>query len=201
MKAGDDLVVIAFRDTTTGDLIAHRMEASEAFGQGAVSPEPSPVAGTMHTSGRRPQDHGLVAHAATHFPIARQGNASWFCCGNVSGCGQCGSSGGGYCSGCRSDAQHMAWPLVSSCTAPCVGCCLPGDFPRYGCDTRFYCENACSGWTTIVTIKDCGPNPRCRSTGCQSYDSVRFDLTPCAFSAIHGDFALGHANVWFSAPV
>jgi len=67
VKAGDDLVVIAFRDTTTGDLVAHRMEASEAFGQGAVSPEPSPVAGTMHT--RRTPTAGSRAGGSCRHPL------------------------------------------------------------------------------------------------------------------------------------
>lgn len=180
LSLGEDAVVIVSADPGTGKLTATRIETFDDRGQ--VSPEPSGPANALG------------------FNIARRGNASWFCCGNVSGCGRCGASNQGYCSGCRSDRPHIAWPQVSACTAPCVGCCLPSDFPRYGCGTSFDIKNPCSGATDIVYIRDCGPNPRCRSTGCKSYDSVRFDLTPCAFSAVGGSFNIGHCNLWVSPP-
>lgn len=195
LKPKSSVVIVSYGDPETRELTVHRIEAVEVFGSGVISPEPPEPA--KRDSRSRP-----IARAATHFPIARRGNASFFCCGNVSGCGySCGSSTSGACGNCRSSLNHMAWPKISGCGPFCSGCCLETDYPRYGCGTRFYCENACSGYTTILTITDCGPTVRCRSTGCQSYDSVRFDLTPCAFSAIHGNFSIGHANVWLSAPI
>jgi hypothetical protein len=187
LKKNSPVVIIGYGDPATRELTAHRVEAFETFG-------------ASDSDGKAARHR--KARAATHFSIARRGNASFFCCGNVSGCGwSCGSSGGGYCGNCRSSSNHIAWPQVSSCGPYCSGCCLESGYPRYGCGTRFYCENACSRLTTIVTITDCGPTVRCRNTGCQGYDSVRFDLTPCAFSAIGGSFSIGHANVWLSAPI
>jgi hypothetical protein len=187
VKRGQDAIVIAYTNRATGQLVAHRLEAFETFGEGRVTAEPA-------------RHSGKKARAASHFNVARQGNASWFCCGNVSGCGHCGSSGTAYCSFCRSSGHYMAWPKVSSCGPYCSGCCVQSDFPRYGCGTGFTIENPCSGRSTFVQIADCGPTTRCRSTGCKSYDSVRFDLTPCAFSAVGGSFDIGHCNLWVSAP-
>jgi len=93
LKKKSDVVLIAYSDPVTRTFTAHRVEAHEAFGAGQVSPEPSARAASRDGLSRKP-----TAEASTHFPIARRGNASFFCCGNVSGCGySCGSSSGGYC--------------------------------------------------------------------------------------------------------
>jgi hypothetical protein len=94
----------------------------------------------------------------------------------------------------------MAWPQVSGCGPYCDGCCLEEGYPRYGCGTGFTIENPCSGRSAFVQIADCGPTVRCRNTGCLGFDSVRFDLTPCAFSGVGGSFDVGHCNLYVSAP-
>jgi hypothetical protein len=120
----------------------------------------------------------------------RKGLTTWFCCGNVSGCGRCsGSSGPGACTGtggCRSDRLHMAWPkLGTGCGPFCSNCCLGADFERLACYTSVTVKNPCNNNSVTVRIRDCGPTIRCVDPmTCKSRTKIMFDLTPCAFSAI-----------------
>jgi hypothetical protein len=133
LKADEDVVLIAYTDPATNALVAHRLEAYQAFGADQTSPEP----GSARSRQR--------AHSADHgaFSVARRGNASYFCCGGVHGCNdRCGSLGSnGYCGFCRSDSNYMAWPQVGGCGPYCSGCCLEAGYPRYGCGTGFDIEN------------------------------------------------------------
>jgi hypothetical protein len=191
VKAAEPAFAIAYRDPNTDRLYAHRLESALADPDTPVQVEPDePVEATPPA--------GALAADALAPPLLRQGNASYFCCNTSGGCG-CGSTGLGYCSGCHSASWQIAWPKVVGCTAQCFsGCgCLPADFERLACHRDLYVQNACQtnlGYI-LVAIKDCGPNPRCRNTGCMGWDSVRFDLTACAFSALGGNFTIGHMNI------
>lgn len=127
---------------------------------------------------------------------SERGLTSWFCCGNVGGCGSgCGASGGGQCGGCRSDRNHMAWPKTKNGTSKCgpfIGNCdFSSVMARLKCDSDVSLLNPCHNKSVNVKVKDCGPTMRCVSpTGCKDRQKVKFDLTPCAFSAI-GDLAAG----------
>jgi hypothetical protein len=195
LTTGEAAFAIAYRDPVTRELFAHRLESSLADPAAPAAPEPE-----LDTSNAAPGR--LTGDAALAITVDRQGNASYFCCNTSGGCG-CGSAPIGFCSGCHSASWQIAWPKITGCTASCVGCCLPSDFPRYACHTDLYARNACQtdlGWIQVA-IKDCGPNPRCRTTGCKGWDSVRFDLTSCAFSALGGSFSIGHMNLQVSGPV
>jgi hypothetical protein len=190
VAATEPAVAIAYRDPKTDRLYAHRLESALADPDAPPSSEPDEPVQAVASA-------GAVTSAAFAPPLLRQGNASYFCCNTSGGCG-CGSAPIGFCSGCHSASWQIAWPKITGCTASCVGCCLPSDFERFACHTELYAQNACQtnlGYI-LVRIKDCGPNPRCRTTGCLGIQSVRFDLTACAFSALGGSFSIGHMNLY-----
>jgi hypothetical protein len=81
LAIGEYTMVIGYRDPASKELTATRVESFAALDE--VSPESTVEAADMTAA----------------FTVARRGNASWFCCGNVSGCGHCGASNQGYCGG------------------------------------------------------------------------------------------------------
>jgi hypothetical protein len=176
--------VIAFYDPGSDNLVASRV----------ITVAEDPNAPATAARARRPAGK-VKAHAAAGWET---GIASWFCCGNVGGCGQCYGvgSGGGACGGCRSDYHHMAWPeLTTGCGPYCDNCCLRADFPRLPCGQGIRVWHYCDSHYVDCTIKDCGPLVRCRSAyGCGALVKIMFDLTPCAFSVI-GDLASGLVDV------
>lgn len=193
------LFVISHNDGPAGQEVAHRVEVAGPSVADTVDAGLAIVNGLVED--HWPSTPVTGRHNQPNFDVARRGNASYFCCGSQACGSRCGSLGtNGKCGFCSSSGHYIAWPKVSDCTAGCVGCCLPENFPRYGCGTGFEIENSCSGRATFVQIADCGPNPRCRDTGCKGYQSVRFDLTPCAFTAVGGSMDIGHVNLWVSAP-
>lgn len=126
---------------------------------------------------------------------AYKGLTTWFCCGNVSGCGKCtGGSGASACAPynlpCRSDRQHMSWAKIvkpdgGTCGPFSSGCSVGEDWPRLACDLGMSLRNPCNNNRTTVNIRDCGPTVHCETpSGCKDYRKVKFDLTPCAFSAL-----------------
>ena len=189
VKHAEPAFAIAYRDPNTDRLYAHRLESALGDPDAPVAVDPDEPAATK-------QPAGAFAADALALPLLRQGNASYFCCNTSGGCG-CGSAPAGFCSGCHSASHQIAWPKIVGCTAPCVGCCLPADFERLACHRDLYAQNVCQSpaYYIIVSVKDCGPNPRCRNTGCMGWDSVRFDLTACAFNALGGSFSIGHMNL------
>lgn len=146
-----------------------------------------------------PGEANADALAPDNTSIIRKGNATFFCCGSAATrCGyQCPGATSGACGNCRGDRMQMAWPRLTTtgCDASCVGCCLPSDFEGLPCKKAVAVVNLCTNKSVSLTIADCGPNPRCQSTGCKGYQSVRFDLTPCAFTAIGGRLDRGIMNV------
>lgn len=126
------------------------------------------------------------------------GITTWFCCGGVLACGatctgQCADNNcgeyGGFCTGCRTDSLHMAWPNVcrqsgTDCRGTiCASCCT--SFPQLTCQDSIRCENPCNNNVTTCTIKDHGPQTRCTPPAtCKNRDTIKFDLTACAFSAL-----------------
>lgn len=125
---------------------------------------------------------------------AYKGLTTWFCCGNVSGCGRCTSSGSGACAPynlpCRSDRQHMAWAKIvkpdgGRCGPYASGCSVGEDWPRLACDVGISIRNPCTDRYTTAFIRDCGPTVHCETpSGCRDFRKVKFDLTPCAYSAV-----------------
>lgn len=137
------------------------------------------------------------------------GLASWFCCGGVNGCGSagCGSSGAGACPGCRSDRQHIAWPNITNAGgAHCISTCGQNGcasnncsscptITRLDCGTSVSLSNPCQSAQTTVFVKDCGPCVHCRPAfGCKGRTHVKFDLAPCAFTALGGSLDSGFVS-------
>jgi hypothetical protein len=51
-------------------------------------------------------------------------------------------------------------------------------------------RNPCIGTIVTVRIRDCGPTIRCVSDHC-NYNHVKYDLTPCGFTATGKDLSAG----------
>lgn len=178
----DEVQIIAFRETGQEDLVASLI---------------LPLSSTATTSEAdedydmpAPDDPGGDTGGCWYSYV---GLTTWFCCGNVAGCGACsGQSNEGYCeAGCRSNRLHAAWPKIrrgdtgATCGPYCGDCCIGSGFPRLRCRKRLNVGNPCNGKNTDVVVKDCGPTVRCTTaTGCKNRKKIKFDLTPCAFSAI-----------------
>lgn len=143
-----------------------------------------------------------------------KGLASFFCCGTAaSGCGySCPCSSRDPCPpwcqnyNCQSDRLHMAWQKVDegsrSCRAPC-DCNCPSSLAILACGTTVTVTNPCRNMSTSASIRDCGPTQRCVSPqGCHGRTTVKFDLTPCTFTAIGGNLADGfvECNVSYTHP-
>ena len=171
-SAGDSILMIASADPRSGALTASRV-ISLMVGPSEDSLGTSPPAG------------GPITKA---FTADRTGVTSWFCCGNVSGCGAgCGSSGAGACTSwpCASNLNAMAWPKLTTGCGPFFGdCSLSSDFPTHACGSCLDVQNPCIGTVVTVRIRDCGPTVHCVSPKCNGYDHVAYDLTPCAFTAL-----------------
>lgn len=127
------------------------------------------------------------------------GLASYFCCGGVQGChSNCSDKGSnGACGDCKSTNLQCAWPTIPGCDYTCGhscnSCCT--SLPQLPCGKQVTFENLCNSRSVAATVVDCGPCVRCvGGVGCDNYKTVKFDLTPCAFSAI-GDLATGLLNV------
>ncbi len=139
------------------------------------------------------------------------GNATWYdsCC-NGPGCRcenhQCTSNCGcgGACGNCDNNANHVAWPNLS--TTGCNFHC--GTNPAKGCGATIYVYDRCTGTGAFGVIRDCCPckeagcnkTPRCNgvpdSSGCCQVPLV--DLTQAYFLAIHGGLADGRiaVDIW-----
>lgn len=191
-RSGDVIDVVGFYERETGAFTASRIWLSDAKASAAPGhDELHPVVGEPIES----PDETLVL-----CPYTWRGLATFFCCGNVSGCGySCGSSGQGYCypsQTCRSYNHQMAWQYVwqsgaNPCQASCQSCCS-SVFDIVECGTVGHLWNPCQSLSDNATIVDCGPNMRCTSAfGCLSRSTIMFDLTPCAFAAIGGSFSSG----------
>lgn len=168
---GAPVQAVVFSDPETKQLTASRVIALETPG----APDP-----------------------AVNPDVYNTGIASFFCCGNVSGCGTCHvGSGGGACGGCRSDRFHMAWPkLTTGCGPYCGNCCLRLSFPRVACNTQVYISSVCRNQSALVYVKDCGPTVHCRSNyGCGNLPKILYDLTPCAFTAVGGGLSDGLVDI------
>ncbi len=147
------------------------------------------------------------------------GLTSWFCCGGVLACGatctdqhpQCKENNcggfGGFCTGCRTDNMSLAWPNVcngagTDCRrTSCVSCC-PSSVPEFTCQQELVAQNPCNLNAVTVRVRDHGPVIHCLGPiTCKNRDTVRFDLTACAFSAL-GQLDWGHQalNVSYSRP-
>lgn len=198
LREGDDIQVVGFGDPFTDSFTATRVllfSTPEIPIIGAPEEELDPVA---------PDDDGSTTVTC---PYTYKGLTSWFCCGGVTGCGagdRCPSStSGGACGGCRSDRLHMAWPKLTTgcgpfCTQSCATCI--GNVPRLRCGKNVHVKNPCNENEANVEIRDCGPRIRCADRlGCKDYQKQKFDLTPCAFTRLHGDLSDGrttcHATV------
>jgi hypothetical protein len=94
LQPGTFVQVIEFRDPATGNQTASRL-----------------ISLTADTADLPPVDAGATSDGT------KVGLATWFCCGDVSGCGaECGSSGGGACVNCKSNEKQLAWPeLTTGC--------------------------------------------------------------------------------------
>jgi hypothetical protein len=150
----------------------------------------------------RPQ--GSPIRPLGHIDVQYNGITSWFCCGNdcsqcahcgahCSGCGgtNCCGCGKGACScyECKSYLNAIAWPKIYKCDnshcGPYQGNCSVGSgVTRHSCGTCFDIECECNGKQVRVRIRDCGPVIHCPSQSYCAEVKVKFDLTPCAFSAI-----------------
>jgi hypothetical protein len=139
-------------------------------------------------------------------PYTWNGLSTFFCCGNVSGCNySCGSSADGWCGGqsgcqnhCRSDGHYAAWKYIycgsTNKTASCGDCC-DTTLASVPCGQNMTVLNPCTNQQDTVSIVDDGPVMNCLSPyGCQSRTAIKFDLTPCAYSAIGGDYNTGHVT-------
>lgn len=121
LKAGDFAHVVGYHDRSSGEFVASRVW--QAFDGVTASGEIGPVQGRARTVDA--PDGPLVT-----CPYTWKGLATFFCCGNVSGCGySCGSSGNGWCTtqSCHSYNHQMAWKYVyegtRTCNASCGNCC------------------------------------------------------------------------------
>jgi hypothetical protein len=126
------------------------------------------------------------AHAA--FTVQYAGVSSWFSCN------------GAACGTCHTSSMQIAWPKMSGgLCGPSNGCPLPSNFPAHSCSACFLVQDACQTTQLQVKVADCGPNTRCRTTGCKQYQDVWFDLTRSAFSFLGGNLDLGFMDLWVSA--
>jgi hypothetical protein len=137
--------------------------------------------------------------------------ATYFCCGDVSGCGKnCSGSTSGACLDCRADRRHIAWPRMLNaggnlCDSRCIACncsncpdacCCFGGVRRMACGDQVQVDAPCNGTTIYPTIHDCGPRVHCDPEfGCKNRRHVAFDLTPCAFTALGSDLSDGKVTV------
>lgn len=188
LHVGISVQVIGFHDPATGDLTASRIWR---FG--------APTADSLAAA-----DGDIVAQTATSVTLG--GLTTFFCCGPGGNfCGwACPNRGGGSCGGCRGDMLHMAWPKITNLAGgdcgpfcPSPGCpCIAPEWPRLPCFTSVSLVNPCTGGAANVIIQDCGPVIRCRQPiQCEQRFRIKFDLTPCAFTAIGGNLNDGLATV------
>ncbi|MDQ3981366.1 MAG: septal ring lytic transglycosylase RlpA family protein [Actinomycetota bacterium] len=180
LRPGDVVQVVEFNEPGADDYTASRLLLMSGTQSATVVDDEDIV------------DIDFATNTCTY-----KGLTTWFCCGSVGGCGRCGNDGssGGACGGCRSDSNHMAWPKIGTGCGPfCDNCCVPSNFPRLPCGRSVTVRNPCNSRSQSVRIRDCGPQIRCVSdTGCNNWNKVKFDLTPCAFSAI-GNLDAGRIN-------
>jgi hypothetical protein len=186
LRVGDQVYVIGFNGGSSGTFTASRIFRA----RGDVSPtalEREPTKGMPRTV--TGPDGPLVL-----CPLTWHGLASFFCCGGVNSCS---GSGGAWCSSpqCFSYNHRMAWKNVKdggrTCNATCGDCC-DTTLSQFNCGTNANLANPCNSMSDVSTIVDCGPNLHCHSAfGCNNRTLVKFDLTPCSFAALGGDFGAG----------
>jgi hypothetical protein len=190
----DDLLLVGFH-TRDGLFTASRLIE--------LDPNVDPSAAEIGPIIGEPRLVPTPAGPRTLCPYTWNGLSSFFCCGNVSGCTYtCGSSNDGWCGGqsgcqnhCRSDGHYAAWKSIycgSNSTSAACGNCCDNTLTQVPCGQVMSLSNACSGQNDTVNIVDVGPNMRCVAAfGCQNRTAIKFDLTPCAFAAIGGNFNSG----------
>jgi hypothetical protein len=172
LKVGGDVTAIGWR-TAEGTFQASRV---------IMPPDPAVVAAQAEAVSKL-----AVAHAAA-ITVQYAGVASYFTCN------------GAACGTCHTSSHQLAWPKMNgNLCGPSHGCDLPANWPSHSCSACFDAQNGCQTGTVRLKVADCGPNTRCRKTGCLSYQDVWFDLTQGAFTALGGSLSIGHLDLQLSA--
>lgn len=126
-------------------------------------------------------------------PYTEYGMASWFCCGSAYP-PWCSAKGSGACGTCDSHKIQCAWPKVVGHGKNYCAACYP-NLPAFKCGDVLSLTNLCTNKTIQVAVSDHGPGACCNVTKkpvCKAVKNTRLiDLTPAAFAAMGGDFAVG----------